>query len=191
MKTVRAVNIEKQLKGCVVLQADTVSKLGEVLDVIIHPSSGKTLALLIGNGTGIEQVLPAEDFVIHGEAKAVVALGPACFEAAKVTRILKEGVRAIDDLLTSEIVTQDGLLLGRINGLYLQSESFASQPVVYHVTASFWQRLIGGGVYLTGDVVCHYSRTGSRLIVPADTKWRHARHSLSDSLGSRRKAKAA
>lgn len=187
MKTVGAINIEKQLKGCVVLDEKTAGKLGQVSDALIHPSRGTVLGLLICNDAGIEKILSAESFVIHDEAKAVIALDPPRVDGTEVERILNEGVRAIEKLLTAEIVTRDGRLLGQINDIYLQNATLDSLPVIYYITASFWQRLTGGGSYLAGSVPSHYSYTGSRLIVPADTKQRDARRSLKESLNSRRR----
>lgn len=162
--------------------------LGQVSDALIHPLRGTLLGLLICNDAGIEKLLSAESFVIHDAAKAVIALDPPRAEGTEVERILNEGVRAIDELLAAEIVTQDGRLLGRINDIYLQNATLDSLPVIYHITASFWQRHItGGGSYLAGDVPSHYSHTGNRLIVPADTKHRDARRSLKDSLNSKRR----
>ncbi|HEX9003330.1 MAG TPA: hypothetical protein VGB07_25710 [Blastocatellia bacterium] len=71
MKTVGAINIEKQLKGCMVLDEKTAGRLGQVSDALIHPSRGTVLGLLICHGAGIEKILSAESFVIHDEAKAV------------------------------------------------------------------------------------------------------------------------
>lgn len=187
MKTVGAINIEKQMKGYVVLDAGTAGRLGKVSDALIHPSRGTLLGLLIGNDLGIEKVLSAESFVIHDAAKAVIALDPPRAEGTEVERILNEGVRAIDELLAAEIVTQDGRLLGRINDIYLQNATVDSLPVIYHITASFWQRLTGGGTYLAGDVPSHYSHTGSRLIVPADTKQRDVRSSIKGFINLRRR----
>lgn len=187
MRTDSAINIEKQLKGSVVLDAGTAGKLGQVSDAIIHPSRGTVLALLICNNTGIETVLSAQSFVIHDASKAVIALNPPRVEGTEVERILNVGVRAIDELLVAEIVTQDGRLLGKINDIYLQNATLDSLPVIYHITASFWQRLTGGGFYLAGDMPSHYSHPGNRLIVPADAKQQDARRTLKDSLNSRRR----
>jgi uncharacterized protein YrrD len=163
----RTVSVTKQLNGTVVLDADTTQKRGYVTDVSINPATGTVLALLFETPTGDEHALAPENFLIHEEAKAVIALGDPVTDRAKLRKMLEKGVRAEGELTGSDAVTKDGRRLGRVTQVFLQTDPMLA---IYHITSSIRQRLFGGGLYLAGNAPCAFSRADARLIVPADAK---------------------
>lgn len=175
------VSLRRDLKGTVVLDAETAHKLGYATDVVINPAQGNVLALIFQSPSGQERALAGEDFLIHDEAKAVIAFGDPFADNATLTRALKEGVSADSELVGADVVTEDGKMLGRITDVFIQTEPM---HVIYRVTKSLWQRLFDGGVYLIGNTVRTYSCLGGRLIVPANTKKRLAYRSLADSISA-------
>jgi sporulation protein YlmC with PRC-barrel domain len=178
MNEVSAVNINTQLKGAVVLDANTASKQGNVTDVLINPDNGMVMALLFRTYSGAEHALAPEDFHIHDEASAVIAFGEPVTNPAELRKLLEKGVQAQGELVDSAVVTKDGRLLGRVSGVFLKTEPMRA---IYHITSSVWQRRFGGGFYLAGNAPCAYSRAGARLIAPADTR-RHIFRSLAESV---------
>jgi len=187
MKEVGAVNINTQLEGAVVLDANTASKLGNVTDVLINLDKGVAMALLFRTSSGAQYALAPKDVHIHTEANAVIAFGEPVTDPAELRKMLEKGVQAQDELVDSAVVTKDGRLLGRLSGVFLQTETMRA---IYHITSSEWQRLFGGGFYLAGNVPCAYSRAGARLIAPADTR-RHVFRSLAESVEAQMQEAAA
>jgi uncharacterized protein YrrD len=175
------VSLRQDLKGTVVLDAETACKRGYATDVVINPAQGTVLALIFQSPNGQERALAGEDFLIHDKAKAVIAFSDPFADDATLTRALKEGASADLELVGADVVTEDGKMLGRITDVFIQKEPM---HVVYRVTTSLWQELFGGGVYLIGNTIRAYSRLGGRLIVPANTKKRLAYRSLADSISA-------
>jgi sporulation protein YlmC with PRC-barrel domain len=178
MNEVSAVNINTQLKGGVVIDANTARKQGNVTDVLINPDNGVVMALLFRTLSGDEHALAPEAFHIHSEANAVIAFGEPIADPAELRKMLEKGVQAQGELVDSAVVTNDGRLLGRVSGVFLQTEPMRA---IYHITSSEWQRLFGGGFYLAGNAPCAYSRAGARLITPADTR-QYVFRSLAESI---------
>jgi sporulation protein YlmC with PRC-barrel domain len=187
MNGVSAVNINTQLKGAVVIDANTARKQGNVTDVLINPDKGAVMALLFRTPSGGEHALASEDFHIYKEANVVIAFGEPITDPAELRKMLEKGVQAQGELVDSAVVTKDGRLLGRVSGVFLQPEPMRA---IYHITSSEWQRLFGGGFYLAGNAPCTYSRAGARLIAPADTR-RHVFRSLAESVEAQMQEVAA
>ena len=167
MNEVRTVSVTKQLRGTVVLDADTTCRWGYVTDVVINPTTGTVVALFFRTINGDEYALAPEDFLIHREAKVVLALGDPVTDRAQLRMILESGVRAEGELAGSDAVTKYGRRLGRVTQVFIQT---APMRMIYHLTSSIRQRLFGGSLYLTGNAPCEFSRADARLIVPADAK---------------------
>jgi uncharacterized protein YrrD len=187
MKEVGAVNINTHLMGAVVLDANTASKLGNVTDVLINPEKGVAMALLFRTLFGAQYAIAPKDVHIHNEANAVIAFGESVTDPAELRKMLEKGVQAQGELVNTEVVTKDGRLLGRVSGVFLQTEQMRA---IYHITSSEWQRLFGGGFYLIGNAPCAYSRAGARLIAPADAR-RHVFRSLAESIEAQMQEVAA
>ena len=92
---------------------------------------------------------------------------------------LADGVRAVDEMVGSNVVTEDGDFLGRISDIYIRADK---TQTVYRITESRVQKFFGGGFFLPGDVTRSYAPDGARIIVPADTENRYATSSLADAL---------
>lgn len=178
MNEVSAVNINTQLMGAVVLDANTARKQGYVTDVLINPDKGTVTALLFRISSGDEHALAPEDFHIHNEANAVIAFGEPVTDLAELRKMSEKGIQSQGELVDSEVVTKDGCLLGRVSEVFLLTEPMLA---IYHITSSVWQRSFGGGFYLAGNAPCAYSRAGARLIAPADTR-QHVFQSLGESV---------
>ncbi len=187
MNEVNAFNINTRLKGMIVLDAITAWKRGYGADIVINPDSGTVMALLFHTSSGDERAIAPEDFLIHKEANAVIIFGEPVTEEAELGKMTEKGIRALGEMVDSEVVTKDGRLLGRVSEVFLQTDPM---EVIYHITSSIWQRLFGGGFYLAGNAPCAYSRAGARLIAPADTR-RYVFRSLAESVKSRMQETAA
>jgi uncharacterized protein YrrD len=188
MDKYNTVNLEEQFRGLVVLNTETVRELGVVTDVLIHPLKGTVTSIVYRKAWGKEADMKADNFVIHADSKAVIAFGLGVFDGSDNRPAADSGVRAFDQILRSDVVTEDGRMLGRVTEIYVQSNPVA---IIYRVTSSIWHRYFGGGLYIAGDVVSGYSQLGSRLIVPADTRQRRAFRSLAETITSWRRGVAA
>ena len=74
-------------------------------------------------------------------------------------------LRVTTDLLEASVVTEKGKLLGNISEVYLDPLGWQA---FYRVTSSWWQRWLGGGVYLPANSPIRWSPITGRLVVPAD-----------------------
>jgi sporulation protein YlmC with PRC-barrel domain len=161
----------------VLLAADTGAKLGEVRDAIIQPTEGRVMGVVARTPGGAEIRLRASDFFIGQDA---VMTSRESFERAdEYAGEMAGGVRAVDEMIGANVVTEDGRLLGRISDVYIR----ADQPrAVYRVAESTLQKFFGGGFFLPGNVPRSFAPDGARIIVPADTEDRHATSSLAEAL---------
>jgi uncharacterized protein YrrD len=181
MATIKTMNVEKELKGMTALRRDSGGKMGEVADVIVHPVRGEVMGLLIRTGQGQEEVLATQDFAIGKDA--VMATG-AGFVGGSSNQ-LESGVPALGEIVGTNVVTEEGKLLGRIGEVHISLET---PRVAYRVAESALQRFLGGGFYIAGDLPSAYSRDGVRMIVPPDTEEQYAAESLDDAFGAPRQA---
>ena len=180
MKDVRTMNVEKQLKGMTVLRSDTGDKLGEVSDAIVHPVEGRVVGLIVRTDQGQERAIATRDFFIGKDA--VMAEAGARFIEEAASEKLEGGVPAIGEIVGTNVVTDEGKLLGRVSEVHISLEM---PRAVYRVTESTLQRFLGGGFYIAGDLPSAYSRDGVRMIVPADTDERHAAVTIDEAFGAR------
>jgi sporulation protein YlmC with PRC-barrel domain len=182
-------NVASDLKGRAVLKSDTGEKLGEVEDLIIHPTNGHVLGISLRSMEGASIALAAGDCIIGPDA-VMVAAG-ALRPTTDTGDALAGGVDS-GTIVGATVVTEDGKLLGRVSEVHV-SEKF--QIAIYRVAESTLQRFFGGGFFLAGNLPLAYSLDGARLIVPSDTEDRHARPSLAEavetSAGGVRSARSA
>ena len=187
MNEVSVVNINTQLIGAVALEANTTLQLGYVTDIVINPEKGTVMALLFRTSSGDERALAPEDLIIHMKVNAVITIGEPVTDLAELKKLTEKGIRAQGELINSEVVTEDGRLLGSVSDVFLLTDPMR---VIYHITSSVWERLFGGGFYFTGNAPCAYSRAGARLIAPADTR-QYMYRSLAESVNARIQEMAA
>ena len=173
----RAMNIAKELKGMTVLRTDTGDRMGEISDIIIHPVEGRMLGLILRSPEGRERFLTVRDFFVGKDA--VMTRKGARFIEEEVGA-LPSGVPAVGEIVGTNVVTEDGKLLGRVSEVYLLPHT---SRTVYRVTESTLQRYLGGGFYIAGDLPDAYSHDGIRLIVPAETRDRFAATTVDEAFG--------
>ncbi|MGH9831423.1 MAG: PRC-barrel domain-containing protein [Blastocatellia bacterium] len=183
---IRMLDVAKDFKGMAVLASDTGAKLGEARDVIIHPTEGRLLGVVVRAAEGGERSLSASSFIIGQDA--VMVTTTAFRRADERSNELAGGVRAIEDLIGSKVVTEDGTLLGRVSEAHIgvDQPSVAGVAgvarVVYRVAESTLQKFFGGGFFLPGAAARSYSPEEKRMIVPADTGNRYAASSLAEAI---------
>lgn len=175
----RILNVEKDLKGMGVLKIDTGSKLGEVSDAVLHPLKGKMLGVILRTPEGAYRILLSSDFFIG--ADAIMADAKARFEETPSDK-LERGIPALGAIVGTNLVTEEGRLIGRVNEVYVSTEK---PYAVYRVVESTLQKFFGGGFFIPADAVRAYSEDGIRMIVPADLEDRYAASSLEDAMAMR------
>ncbi len=174
---IRTLNVAKDLRGMSLLATDTGAKLGEIRDAIIQPAEGRVMGVVARASEGDEARLRIGDVVIGQDA--VMTSWESFKHAGARAGEMAGGVGALSDLIGSNVVTEDGVLLGRISDVYIRIDK---PQVVYRVTESTIQRFFGGGFFLPGDAARSYAPDGARMIVPADAEQRYAASSLADAL---------
>jgi sporulation protein YlmC with PRC-barrel domain len=171
----RTLNAAIELKGMSVLRSDTGERLGEVSDVIILPTEGRVAGIAIGSPDGWQRAMGSTDFIIG--ADAIMAVEGAQFDEQMLDGTLAEGLHPASDIIGSNVVTEDGKLLGRVSEIHVSKES----PIVfYRIAESKLQRFLGGGFFIAGNLPRAYSPDGARLIVPQDTEEHYAASSLGE-----------
>ena len=174
-------NVEKGLKGMTVLRIDTADKMGEVSDAILHPIEGRVIGILVRTGEGPERVLATRDFFIGKDA--VMTKAEARFVDERSGQRMEGGVPAIGKIIGTNVVTDNGNLLGRVSEVHI---SLDTPHAVYCVAESTLQRFLGNGFYIAGDLPITYSEDRVRLIVPADTEERYAVMTVNEAFGAQR-----
>jgi sporulation protein YlmC with PRC-barrel domain len=144
--------------GVSVHDRSTAERLGEVVDVIVHPTEGRLIGFALHTRFSVasfllcescemnDGVLLADGDALH-DARAWVALG---------------GVAAARGLCGTSIVTDSGELLGRIEEVCVLLDSKRTR---LEVARAGWRRLIFPGFTLAGDAPRAHSTAGRRLIV--------------------------
>ena len=173
---IRSLNVAKNFRGMPLLAADTGAKLGEIRDAIIHPTEGRVMGVVVRTLDGDDLRLRISDVIIGEDA--VMTSGESFERAGDYARDMAGGFRAVDEMIGSNIVTEDGELLGRISEVYIRVDK---PMAVYRVTESRLQKFFGGGFFLAGDVARSFAPDATRMIVPADTEQRYASSSLSEA----------
>jgi sporulation protein YlmC with PRC-barrel domain len=181
MESTRYMNVEKELKGMTVLRIATVDRMGEGSDTILHPIEGRVVGILVSTDEGRERVLATQDFFIGKDA--VMTKAGARFVDERSGQAMQAGVPAIGEIIGTNVVTDDGNLLGRVSEVHI---SLDIPCAVYCVAESTLQRFLGNGFYIAGDLPIAYSEDGVRLIVPADTEERYAVMTVNEAFGAQR-----
>jgi hypothetical protein len=89
------------------------------------------------------------------------------------------GAWACKELIGSDVVTENGKLLGRIVDVYLPLDT---QNAVYEVAGTGLRGILGRTYFIPGDVPSFYSRHGLRMIVPADTATNRSRSTIIEAM---------
>ncbi len=176
MADTRAMRVE-ELRGMTVLNSETGGKLGEVTDVIVHPTEGRVLGITLRNSVGEVMALAAHEMFIGVDA--VMTQGATSLEAWSSESKLADGALASHDMIGTNIVTEDGRLIGQVSDIYISTET---PRTFYQVAGSTLQRFLGGGFFLPGDLPRVYSTDGARMIVPPDAEHAYAASSIEEIL---------
>src|SRR5262249_21480544 len=174
---IRTLNVAKDLSGMSLRAVDTGAKLGEIRDVIIQPTEGRVMGVVVRTLDDDELRLRISDIIIGSDA--VMTSGESFEQAGYRASEMAGGARALEEVIGSNVGTEDGDLLGRISDVYIGADK---PQAVYRVTESRIQKFFGGGFFLPGDAARSYAPDGARIIVPADTEERYAASSLADAL---------
>lgn len=175
MKSARTVSVEGDLREMPLLQPGTSARLGKILDALIDPARGEVIGVAVLTDAGKERVLFNGDYSLG--VNTVMASEDALRDPERLIEIL-QGRAFARELVGAKVVTDDGKLLGHISSVQL-SEGWAK--VVYRVTPSGGQSSLKSSFLLTGKAAHSYSRSGSRIIVPAGTEEKYAIWSSGES----------
>ncbi len=181
----KVINVENELKGRPMITSETGQKLGEVVDAIVQPTSGAFLGLAIRTPKGEERGVPGSFLTIGPDA--VMVRGVISEDRDDVAREIQSGELALHDLVNTSVVTDDGVHLGRISEVWLDVDN---GRVAYRIIESSLQRLFNGGFFVAGDVPTSFAPDGSRIIVPAQTRERFGRTSVSEAFDGMSPARA-
>jgi sporulation protein YlmC with PRC-barrel domain len=170
------VSVTKKLRGASVLHYDSEEEIGRVVDVVVHPTEGRMLALLVATSEGARRVIRTNDCTLREDAVLAVPYSAVGGDTLRLT--LASGVLAGKRLLGMEIVADRssnvayssgrGEYLGHIRDVLVVP---STGSVVYRVTDA----PTGSGEYfLAGSVPCCYSRLEEQVEVPRHTAARFA-----------------
>src|SRR5262245_63211310 len=133
---IRTLNVAKDLRGMSLLAADTGAKLGEIRDAVIQPIEGRVMGVVVRTPDGDELRLRISDIIIGQDA---VMTSWESFEiAGNYAGEMARGVRAIDQMIGSKVVTEDGNLLGRVSEVYIRVDK---PQAVYRIAESTLQKV--------------------------------------------------
>lgn len=175
MSQSRPVSVSGALRGMPVFASDTGELLGEVLDAVLQPTSGRLTALIVRTNDGDAGAVPGCAARIGPDR--VSADSAALLPRPLVRALLREGVPAAGCLVGALLVTDDGRLVGHIAEVFIAEDGSGA---VYRVARSPLDRVLGTGLYVPAEAAWSYSHEGSRLIVPEDVEARHGRKKLGD-----------
>ncbi|MBC8144674.1 MAG: PRC-barrel domain-containing protein [bacterium] len=162
-----------EIRQLSVLDSGTGDRLGSINDIVVHPTDGRLLGLIIRALDGEDSVIPLSAFRIGDNA--VMAQPDPPLELLGSSELLKDGAFAAGALVGVNIVTEDGRLLGKIKDVIVLPEL---SIVAYKIAGSVLQKIFGGGFYIAGDLPIALSSDGVRMIVPSDTEEKHAAESV-------------
>lgn len=166
-----------EIRKMSVLDAGSGERIGEIVDIVVEPTEGRLLGILLRTSEGEEAVLPLASVRI-GE-NAIMAATGAALELRATSAVLKQGVLGAGVLAGANVVTEDGRLLGTVKDVHVLPELGL---VAYKVAGGMMQKIFGGGYFIAGDVPVALSADGARMIVPSDTEEKLAAGSVDELL---------
>ncbi len=162
MKQVSSLNTVSQLKKMPVVLPETGEIVGQISDVIIHPTEGTVLGLILRSIEGVTCAVAANDFFIFNRNNVVVILESALSSQTGVREKIGGGISACREAIGARIVTEKGKYMGDVSDVLIMEEP---QRVVYQILESHWQKYFGRGFYISADLPYAWSRDGTRFIV--------------------------
>src|SRR5512133_1350736 len=168
MSDLRILDVD-EIRHMSVIDAGSGDKVGGVADVIVEPTGGRFIGIIVDSTDGDDSVLGLDAFRIG--ANAIMAAPGASRESRASSELMRRGVPAASKLVGVNVITEDGHLLGKISEVHVIVEQ---NLTIYRVSGSLLQRVFGGGFYIQGNHPVALSSDGVRLVVPADTETKHA-----------------
>ncbi len=150
-----------------VLSLGSANKLGQVHDLIVHPTNGEMVGLSV-------QASDQNNFLVNKEE--IHSIGPDAVMLQSDRSLvppdqsqLKTFPFAKNGLVGVKVVTQDGKLLGEIANVYVHLE-VANSLFIYEVRSSILDKLLGHALYFPASFGCAFADDASRLVVANDTE---------------------
>jgi sporulation protein YlmC with PRC-barrel domain len=162
MKPVTILNTVSQLKKMPVVLPETSETVGQISDVIIHPTDGTVLGLILQSTEGETWAVTANDFFIFNRKNIVVVLESALSGQTDAQEKIAGGISVCREAIGTRIVTENGKYLGTVSDVLIMEEPLVA---VYQVLESHWQKYFGRGFYISADLPYAWSRDGARFIV--------------------------
>lgn len=151
-----------QLRGLRVISLSEALKMGTVEDILLDPTARWVAALRVRNGNSIgHKHLVMRESIKRVGLHAVILGAPVSVTEEATTPDLD---RLIDlkTFIGLEVVTDEGMLLGRVHDAELDPETLTIQE--YELTRNFWDSYLKSGL----RVAAEETLSGSKdvLIVP-------------------------
>jgi sporulation protein YlmC with PRC-barrel domain len=174
----------REMKGMPVVRHDGEEELGRVADVLVHPTEGRVIALVMETSAGQRRAIAEPDWFLDD---GVVMARPRAAAGGEIApELLASGVLAAEHLVGMKVITDEGNCLGYITDrgkyvghvydvLLLDDEAH----VAYHV----WNAPVAtGSFYMAGSVPFSYSRSKEQIEVPRHTTTELAAPSLDEAI---------
>jgi sporulation protein YlmC with PRC-barrel domain len=170
MIQISTLNTMSQLKKMPLVLPETGETVGQISDVIIHPTEGTVLGLIVQSTEGAIRAVAANDFFIFNRNNVVVVLESALSSQTGDREAMAGGISVCREAIGARIVTGKGKYLGYVSDVLITEEPLLA---VYQILESHWQKYFGGGFYIPADLPYAWSRDGTRFIVREDEVTRH------------------
>ena len=155
------------LIGRAVLSLGSANKLGQVHDLIVHPTNGEMVGLSV-------EISDQSHFLVSKEE--IHSIGPDAVMVQSDQSLvppdqsqLKAFPFARNGLVGVKVITEDGKLLGEIANVYVHIEETKSL-FIYEVRSSILDKLLGHALYFPASSGCAFADDASRLVVSNDTE---------------------
>jgi len=155
------------LIGRTVLSVETANKLGQVHDLIVHPSKGEMVGLSV-------QLSDQSYFLVNNEE--IHSIGPDAVMVQTDQSLVspeQSSLRAFpfakNNLIGVKVITEDGKLLGEIANIYVHLEETTSF-FIYEVRSSILDKLLGHALYFPASFGCAFADDSFLLIVSNTTE---------------------
>ena len=160
-------NVKKidNLIGRSVLSFATANKLGQIADLLIEPLSGELAGFVVhrlnSGGEALVSILDVRGIgpdavMVEGDESLVLT------DASPLNPL----PRAKRDLAGVKVVTEKGLLLGKIASLFLWIDK--RPAFIYEVRSSLLDLLLGRAFYFAASLGCAFSDDRSTIVVSGD-----------------------
>jgi uncharacterized protein YrrD len=155
------------LIGRSVLSVDTANKLGQVHDLIVHPTQGELVGLSVRTSDESHFLLNREEIHSIGPDAVMVRADESLLSPDQSQ--LEGFPFAKNNLIGVKVITEDGKLLGEIANVYVHLEEMRSL-FIYEVRSYILDKLLGHGLYFPASSGCAFADDATRLVVTNETE---------------------